>query len=68
MQEVVLFYNGLHVPTRQILDSRGAIPSKTSADAKVCWGIKSLLDVVLITATHVCVNAAQLELVLLVKM
>ncbi|GKD53770.1 hypothetical protein Tco_1287157 [Tanacetum coccineum] len=35
MQEVVLFYNGLDVPTRQILDSRGAIPSKTFADAKV---------------------------------
>ncbi|GJR12184.1 mitochondrial proton/calcium exchanger protein-like protein isoform X1 [Tanacetum coccineum] len=34
MQEVVLFYNGLDVPTRQILDSRGAIPSKTAADAK----------------------------------
>ncbi|GJS55994.1 putative reverse transcriptase domain-containing protein [Tanacetum coccineum] len=34
MQEVVLFYNGLDVPTRQILDSRGAIPSKTVADAK----------------------------------
>ncbi|GJZ51512.1 hypothetical protein Tco_0606027 [Tanacetum coccineum] len=33
--EVVLFYNGLDVPTRQILDSRGAIPSKTAADAKV---------------------------------
>ncbi|GJY90426.1 hypothetical protein Tco_0505622 [Tanacetum coccineum] len=33
--EVVLFYNGLDVPTRQILDSRGAIPSKTVADAKV---------------------------------
>nr|GEW54920.1 reverse transcriptase domain-containing protein [Tanacetum cinerariifolium] len=31
----VLFYNGLDVPTRQILDSRGAIPSKTDADAKV---------------------------------
>ncbi|GJY95210.1 hypothetical protein Tco_0511571 [Tanacetum coccineum] len=30
MQEVVLFYNGLDVPTRQILDSRGAIPSKTT--------------------------------------
>ncbi|GKF19060.1 retrovirus-related pol polyprotein from transposon TNT 1-94, partial [Tanacetum coccineum] len=29
MQEVVLFYNGLDVPTRQILDSRGDIPSKT---------------------------------------
>ncbi|GKE18356.1 hypothetical protein Tco_1425933 [Tanacetum coccineum] len=35
MQEVVLFYNGLDVPTRQILDSRGAIPSKTATDAKV---------------------------------
>ncbi|GKB46350.1 hypothetical protein Tco_0897103 [Tanacetum coccineum] len=28
MQEVILFYNGLEVPTRQILDSKGAIPSK----------------------------------------
>ncbi|GJZ23014.1 DNA-directed DNA polymerase [Tanacetum coccineum] len=35
MQEVILFYNGLDVPTRQILDSKGAIPSKTTADAKV---------------------------------
>ncbi|GJX91890.1 putative reverse transcriptase domain-containing protein [Tanacetum coccineum] len=35
MQEVVLFYNGLDVPTRQILDSRGAIPSKTAADVKL---------------------------------
>nr|GEW87430.1 putative reverse transcriptase domain-containing protein [Tanacetum cinerariifolium] len=35
MHEVVLFYNGLDVPTRQILDSRGAIPSKTVADVKV---------------------------------
>ncbi|GJU41285.1 ribonuclease H-like domain-containing protein [Tanacetum coccineum] len=35
MQEVVLFCNGLDVPTRQILYSRGAIPSKTTADAKV---------------------------------
>ncbi|GJW98677.1 putative ribonuclease H-like domain-containing protein [Tanacetum coccineum] len=33
--EVVLFYNGLDVPTRQILDSRGAIPLKTTADAKI---------------------------------
>ncbi|GJT98524.1 hypothetical protein Tco_1094042 [Tanacetum coccineum] len=30
--EVILFYNGLDVPTRQILDSRGAIPTKTAAD------------------------------------
>ncbi|GKB38412.1 hypothetical protein Tco_0883354 [Tanacetum coccineum] len=35
MQEIVLFYNGLDVPTRQILDSKGAIPSKTAANAKV---------------------------------
>ncbi|GJX86482.1 hypothetical protein Tco_0337256 [Tanacetum coccineum] len=35
LQEVVLFYNGLDVPTRQILNSRGAIPSKTTSDAKV---------------------------------
>ncbi|GKC89519.1 hypothetical protein Tco_1150168 [Tanacetum coccineum] len=35
MQEVILFYNGLDVPTRQILDSRGAIPTKTVVDAKV---------------------------------
>ncbi|GJW48955.1 hypothetical protein Tco_0080601 [Tanacetum coccineum] len=35
MQEVILFYNGLDVPTRQILDSKGAIPLKTAADAKI---------------------------------
>ncbi|GKF02160.1 hypothetical protein Tco_0029083 [Tanacetum coccineum] len=35
MQEVILFYNGLGISTRQILDSRDAIPSKTAADAKV---------------------------------
>ncbi|GKB54531.1 zf-CCHC domain-containing protein [Tanacetum coccineum] len=35
MQVVILFYNGLEVPTRQILDSRGAISTKTVADAKV---------------------------------
>ncbi|GJU14732.1 mitochondrial proton/calcium exchanger protein-like protein isoform X1 [Tanacetum coccineum] len=35
MQEVVLFYNGFNLPTRQILDSRGAIPSKTVADIKI---------------------------------
>ncbi|GKE63478.1 hypothetical protein Tco_1513845 [Tanacetum coccineum] len=35
MQEVILFYNGLDVPTRQILDSKGAIPTKTAAYAKV---------------------------------
>ncbi|GJY73059.1 hypothetical protein Tco_0477490 [Tanacetum coccineum] len=35
MHEVILFYNGLDVPTRQILDSKGTIPSKTVTDAKV---------------------------------
>nr|GEW99712.1 hypothetical protein [Tanacetum cinerariifolium] len=35
MQKVILFYNGLKVPTQKILDSKGAIPSKTIADAKV---------------------------------
>ncbi|GJS81689.1 hypothetical protein Tco_0748230 [Tanacetum coccineum] len=34
-QEVILFYNGLDVPTRQILNSKGAIPTKTVADAKI---------------------------------
>ncbi|GKA29293.1 hypothetical protein Tco_0715538 [Tanacetum coccineum] len=34
MQEVILFYNGLDILTRQILDSRGAIPTMTAADAK----------------------------------
>ncbi|GJT40694.1 hypothetical protein Tco_0940559 [Tanacetum coccineum] len=32
--EVILFYNGLDVLTRHILDSRGAIPTKTAKDAK----------------------------------
>nr|GEZ90425.1 hypothetical protein [Tanacetum cinerariifolium]GFB78344.1 hypothetical protein [Tanacetum cinerariifolium] len=34
MQEVILFYKGLDVPTRQILNSKGAIPSMKAADAK----------------------------------
>nr|GEU85645.1 hypothetical protein [Tanacetum cinerariifolium] len=34
MQEVILFYNGLDVPTREILDLKGAIPTKTATDAK----------------------------------
>ncbi|GKA77686.1 DNA-directed DNA polymerase [Tanacetum coccineum] len=34
-QEVILFYNGLEVSTRQILDSKGSIPTKTAADAKL---------------------------------
>ncbi|GKD29076.1 hypothetical protein Tco_1239854 [Tanacetum coccineum] len=33
--EVILFYNGLGILTRQILVSRGAIPSKTTTNAKV---------------------------------
>ncbi|GKC72757.1 hypothetical protein Tco_1118640 [Tanacetum coccineum] len=35
MRDVILFYNRLGIPTRQILDSRGAIPYKTVADTKV---------------------------------
>ncbi|GJW02017.1 retrovirus-related pol polyprotein from transposon TNT 1-94 [Tanacetum coccineum] len=35
MQEVILLYNGIDVPTRQILDSKGAIPTKTATDAKI---------------------------------
>ncbi|GJZ04347.1 retrovirus-related pol polyprotein from transposon TNT 1-94 [Tanacetum coccineum] len=35
IQEVILSYNGLGIPTRQILNSRGAIPLKTIADAKI---------------------------------
>ncbi|GKB58973.1 hypothetical protein Tco_0915159 [Tanacetum coccineum] len=34
MQKVILFYNGLDVPTQHILDSRCAIPTKTAAEAK----------------------------------
>ncbi|GKD33393.1 ribonuclease H-like domain, reverse transcriptase, RNA-dependent DNA polymerase [Tanacetum coccineum] len=34
MVEVILFYNRLEVLTRQILDSNGAIPTKTAVDAK----------------------------------
>ncbi|GKA87301.1 hypothetical protein Tco_0809012, partial [Tanacetum coccineum] len=52
MQEVILFYNGLDVPTRQILDSRGAIPTKTAADAKkACWELKVFLILLNINAT-----------------
>ncbi|GJV20221.1 retrovirus-related pol polyprotein from transposon TNT 1-94 [Tanacetum coccineum] len=32
---VILFYNGLGIPTRQIIDSRGVIPSNTIANAKI---------------------------------
>ncbi|GKC77728.1 hypothetical protein Tco_1128502, partial [Tanacetum coccineum] len=34
MQEVILFYKGLKVPTRQILDSKSAIPTMTAANVK----------------------------------
>ncbi|GJX87824.1 putative ribonuclease H-like domain-containing protein [Tanacetum coccineum] len=34
MPEVILYYKGLDVPTRQILDSKGAIPTMKAADAK----------------------------------
>ncbi|GKD31967.1 hypothetical protein Tco_1242745 [Tanacetum coccineum] len=34
-KEVILFYNGLDVLTRQTLDSKGAILSKTATDAKI---------------------------------
>ncbi|GKB10754.1 hypothetical protein Tco_0844677, partial [Tanacetum coccineum] len=32
--EVILFYKGLEVPTRQILDFKGAIPTMTAANAR----------------------------------
>ncbi|GJX16573.1 putative reverse transcriptase domain-containing protein [Tanacetum coccineum] len=35
MHEVIVFYDRLEVPNRQILDSKCAIPTKTAADAKV---------------------------------
>ncbi|GJU25282.1 hypothetical protein Tco_1163903 [Tanacetum coccineum] len=35
MQDVIMFYNGLGIPTQEILDSRGTIPSKNAADEKV---------------------------------
>nr|GEY35142.1 hypothetical protein [Tanacetum cinerariifolium] len=35
IQEVILFYNGLEVPTRQILDSKGAIPTMIAANTKI---------------------------------
>ncbi|GJY92719.1 two-component response regulator-like APRR2 isoform X1 [Tanacetum coccineum] len=34
MQEVILFYKGLDVPTRQILDSKGVVHKMSAADAK----------------------------------
>nr|GEU66847.1 alpha/beta hydrolases superfamily protein [Tanacetum cinerariifolium] len=35
MREVILFYKGLDIQTRQILDLKGVIPSKTATNAKV---------------------------------
>ncbi|GKF54540.1 hypothetical protein Tco_0164880, partial [Tanacetum coccineum] len=32
--EVILFYKGLDVPTRQILDSKGGVPTMKADDAK----------------------------------
>ncbi|GJV19467.1 retrovirus-related pol polyprotein from transposon TNT 1-94 [Tanacetum coccineum] len=52
-QEVILFYMGLDVPTRQILDSKGAIPTKTATDAKKgSYGLQCL-DAYSYGATHV---------------
>ncbi|GJU19250.1 hypothetical protein Tco_1152592 [Tanacetum coccineum] len=42
MQEVISFYKGLDVPTRQIPDSKGVIPSIKVADAKKA--IKDMAD------------------------
>nr|GEW82106.1 hypothetical protein [Tanacetum cinerariifolium] len=42
MHEVILFYKGLDVPTRQILDSKGTIPTIKDADAKVA--IQEIVD------------------------
>ncbi|GJY14171.1 hypothetical protein Tco_0383480 [Tanacetum coccineum] len=42
MQEVILFYKGLDVPTRQILDSKGVIPSMNVVDAKKA--IRDMVD------------------------
>ncbi|GKA43875.1 hypothetical protein Tco_0736599 [Tanacetum coccineum] len=33
--EVILFYNGLEIPTRQILNSKGVIQTKTASDVKI---------------------------------
>nr|GEU77017.1 hypothetical protein [Tanacetum cinerariifolium] len=35
MQEVILLYNRLDVLTRQLLDSKGVIPTKTAVNAKI---------------------------------
>ncbi|GKC01915.1 hypothetical protein Tco_0993525 [Tanacetum coccineum] len=53
MQEVILFYKGLDVPTRQILDSKGAIPSMKAVNAK-----KAIQDMV--DHSQKCQNERQL--------
>ncbi|GJS78228.1 hypothetical protein Tco_0728109 [Tanacetum coccineum] len=42
MQEVIFFYKGLDVPTRQILDSKGVVPKMNAANAKKA--IKEMVD------------------------
>nr|GEU68877.1 hypothetical protein [Tanacetum cinerariifolium] len=42
LKEVILFYKGLDVPTRQILDSKGVVPSMKATDAKK--GIQYMAD------------------------
>ncbi|GJS59149.1 hypothetical protein Tco_0653933 [Tanacetum coccineum] len=44
MQEVILYYNGLEILTRLILDSRGAIASKTVADTKTAEDAKKAIQ------------------------
>ena len=34
MQEIILFYQALDVPTRQQLDSKGAVPQMSAVDAR----------------------------------
>ncbi|GJV23552.1 hypothetical protein Tco_1376247 [Tanacetum coccineum] len=66
MQEVILFYNGLDIPTRQILDSKGAIASKTVVDAKDIFIRASrlkkiLLEVMAELISEECIVNAQNE-------
>ncbi|GKF65151.1 hypothetical protein Tco_0191668, partial [Tanacetum coccineum] len=42
IQDVILFYKGLDVPIRQILDSKGAIPFMKAVDAKK--GLQDMAD------------------------
>ncbi|GKC14661.1 hypothetical protein Tco_1011443, partial [Tanacetum coccineum] len=53
-EEVILFYNGLDVPTRQILDSIGVIPTKTAADAKITQQSRREIKKVNEKAIHGC--------------